>query len=128
MPRPANPALEALWRRRLRQQPDSGLTIDQFCRREGVSTASFHAWKRRLALRAAFPGTSSATVTPPAKFVPVIVPSVHETQPRVSNELVTIQLPNGSQVLLPFTAGVELVCEVVQTVARASVTREEPSC
>jgi hypothetical protein len=124
MPRPANPALEALWRRRLRQQPNSGLTIDQFCRREGVSTASFHAWKRRLALRAAVPDTPSAL----AKFVPVIVSPAHETQPRVSNELVTIQLPNGSQVLLPFTAGVELVCEVVQTVARASVTREVPSC
>jgi hypothetical protein len=128
MPRRANPALEALWRCRLRQQPDSGLTIAQFCKREGVSTASFHAWKRRLALRAAFPGTSSTAGTATAKFVPVIVPPFHETQPRLANELVTIQLPNGSQVLLPFTAGVELVCEVVQAVARATVTREVPSC
>jgi hypothetical protein len=124
MPRPANPALEVLWRRRLRQQPDSGLTIHQFCTREGVSAASFHAWKRRLALRATFASTPSSAAT----FVPVVVPPVHETQPRVSNELVTIQFPNGSQVLLPCAAGVEFIRDVVQTVACAFVTREGASC
>ena len=125
MPRSANPALETLWRRRLRQQPKSGLTIQQFCKREGVSTASFHAWKRRLALRAAFPTTSTAGAP---VFVPVIVPPVQETQPHGSSALVTIQLANGGQIFLPVTAGVELVCEVVQTVARWSVTREGLSC
>lgn len=124
MPRTADPVLETLWRRRLRQQPDSGLTIHQFCKREGVSTASFHAWKRRLALRATFPTAASGA---PA-FVPVILPPVHESQPRVSTELVTIQLPNGGRILLPIAAGVELVCEVVGTVARSSVVREGPSC
>jgi hypothetical protein len=34
MPRTADPELEALWRRRLRQQPQSRLTIQQFCKRE----------------------------------------------------------------------------------------------
>jgi hypothetical protein len=124
MPRTADPTVEALWRRRLRQQPDSGLTIHQFCNREGISTASFHAWKRRLALRAAFfttPSTASA-------FVPVTVPPTHDPQPRVSTDLVTIRLANGGQVLLPIAAGVELVCEVVGTVARSPVTREGPSC
>ncbi len=124
MPRTADPATETLWRHRLRQQPDSGLTIHQFCKREGVSTASFHAWKRRLALRAAFPTTPSTA----SAFVPVIVPPTHDSQPRVSTDLVTIRLANGGQVLLPIAAGVELVCEVVGTVARSPVTREGPSC
>src|SRR5437868_1656281 len=124
MPRTADPALEALWRRRLRQQPQSGLTIQQFCKREGVSTAAFHAWKRRLALRAAFPTTTAAAAT----FVPVIVPTVHESQPRAATELVTIRLANGGQVLVPVTAGVELVREVVATVARSSVMREDSPC
>lgn len=124
MPRSANPALETLWRRRMRQQPESGLTIQQFCKREGVSTASFHAWKRRLALRAAFPTTTSVA---PA-FVPVIVPPGQETQPHGSSVLVMIHLANGGQILLPVTAGVELVCEVVQTVARSSSPREGLSC
>jgi hypothetical protein len=124
MPGRANPALESAWRRRLRQQPDSGLTIHEFCKLEGVSTASYYAWKRRLSLRAAFPTARSRTST----FLPVIVPRVHEAQARVSNEFVTIQLANGGQVLLPITAGVELVCEVVDTVARSSATREDSSC
>jgi hypothetical protein len=124
MPRRANPALETVWRRRLRQQSDSGLTIQQFCNREGVSTAAFHSWKRRLALRAALPAISSGT----SPFVPVIMPPVHETQPSLSTEFVTIQLANGGQILLPLTAAVELVREVVGTVARLSVTREGRSC
>jgi hypothetical protein len=124
MPRTADPALETLWRRRLRLQPDSGLTIHQFCKREGVSTASFHAWKRRLALQAAFSHAPSGT----SAFVPVIVPPVHEPQPHASASLVTIQLAHGGQILVPVTASVELVCVVVGTVARLSVTREGPSC
>src|SRR5262249_14074564 len=114
----------ALWRRRLRQQPESGLTIHQFCKREGISTASFHAWKRRLALRAAFSTAPSGA----SAFVPVIVPPVHPPQPRVPAALITITLANGGQLRLPAPAGVELVCEVVGTVARLSVAREGPSC
>jgi hypothetical protein len=125
MPRPADPALEILWRRRLRQQPDSGLTIHQFCQREGVSTASFHAWKRRLALRTTLP------VLVPSResaFVPVIVPPVSKSQLHDSTHLVTIQLANGGRILLPIAAGVDLVCQVVETVARSSATWEDPSC
>ncbi len=120
MPRHADPAREVIWRRRLRQQPDSGLTIHQFCQREGVSTASFHAWKRRLALRAAF--------LPPSAFVPVIVSSVPEPQSPASAALVTIQLANGGQILLPVTASVELVRAVVATVACVSALGEGSSC
>ena len=124
MPRSANPALETTWRRRLRQQPQSGLTIRQFSNREGVSTAAFHAWKRRLALRAASPTTAAGA----SAFVPVIVPPAQQPHQPGSTALVTIQLANGSQILLPVTAGVELVCEVVQTVARSPLTREGLSC
>jgi hypothetical protein len=123
MPRHADPALEAVWRRRLRRQPDSGLTIHQFCQREGVSTAAFHAWKRRLALRAAFP-------TAPA-FVPVIVSPGHESLPPAAAALVTIRLANGGQIAIPVTAGVELVVAVVAVVAAmagVSATGEGLSC
>lgn len=123
MPRRADPALETRWRRRLRQQPDSGLTIHQFCQREGVSTASFHAWKRRLALRAVFPTASART----SAFVPVIVSPVLEPQPPAA-ALVTIQLANGGTIALPVTAGVELVRAVVAAVAGVPAPREGLSC
>jgi hypothetical protein len=125
MPRPANPALEILWRRRLRQQPGSGLTIHQFCEREGVSTATFHSWKRRLALPSTSPVTFSSDVS---AFVPVTVSPAPTSHPLDFAGLVTIQLANGNCVLLPIAAGVDLVCQVVETVARSSATWEDPSC
>ena len=48
MARPKDLGLEHTWRLRLRRQATSGLSIPEFCRREGVSTASFYAWRRRL--------------------------------------------------------------------------------
>jgi len=52
MARPKDLNLERAWRQRLRRQSTSGLSISAFCAREGVSCASFQAWKRRLAARA----------------------------------------------------------------------------
>ena len=36
------------WRRQIHRQKDSSLTVTEFCRRLGVSTVSFYAWKRRF--------------------------------------------------------------------------------
>jgi hypothetical protein len=125
MPRPPDPARAILWRHRLRQQLDSGLSIHQFCLREGVSTASFHAWKRRLAARTNLPAVVSSGKS---AFVPVIVSPTTASHPGDAAELVTIQLPNGGQVLLPIAVGVEFVCQVVDTVARSPRPREALSC
>ncbi len=46
------------WQRRIGQQQRSGLSIVAFCRKEGVSPGSFHAWKRKLG------GRGSATRSP----------------------------------------------------------------
>src|SRR5271170_4324430 len=65
MARPKDLGLEHTWRLRLRRQATSSLSIPDFCRREGVSTASFYAWKRRLI---APPVT---TPSDPPLFVPI---------------------------------------------------------
>ena len=36
------------WRRQIQRQEDGGLTVAEFCRRLGVSTVTFYAWKRRF--------------------------------------------------------------------------------
>lgn len=36
------------WRERMQRQRASGLSITEFCRREGICRVSFQAWKRRL--------------------------------------------------------------------------------
>jgi len=39
---------EAFWRRVLDWQRRSGLSVRGFCLREGVSVASFYAWRRKI--------------------------------------------------------------------------------
>jgi hypothetical protein len=65
MARPKDPQLERTWRQRLLRQTSSGLSIPAFCAREGVSSASFHAWKRRLTAR------SLPACPQPPLFVPL---------------------------------------------------------
>lgn len=36
------------WRKRLRRYRGAGLTVTEFCGQEGISTASFYAWRKRL--------------------------------------------------------------------------------
>jgi hypothetical protein len=72
MARSKDPSLELAWRQRLLHQSQSGLTISAYCAREGVSSASFHAWKRRLAVRH----------SPPRSESPLFVPLNLDTLPR----------------------------------------------
>jgi hypothetical protein len=73
MARPKDPDLECGWRLRLQRQASSGLSIAAFCASEGLSSASFHSWKRRLAAR-----SLPARLEPPL-FVPLHLKS--ENQP-----------------------------------------------
>ena len=87
MARPKNLSLEHTWRLRLRRQAASGLSIAAFCRREDVCSASFYAWRRRLA-------TPPPAVRPdPPLFVPLPfdpAPRPEETAPSHGFE---IELP-----------------------------------
>jgi hypothetical protein len=57
----------------------------------------------------------------------VVIPPAARSQPQFFAVHITIRLTNGGRILLPITAGVDLVCQVVDTVARASVPREDRS-
>ena len=43
-----DPVTHQLWQQRLDRFRKSGLAVADFCEREGISTASFYAWRRRL--------------------------------------------------------------------------------
>ena len=78
------------WRRRVRRFECSGLTVVRFCGDEGVSTASFYRWRKRLAERR--PGTRNGGVAP-AAFRPVRVTTAEAP--------ISIQLPGGVRVEVP---------------------------
>ena len=59
MGRVTDPKLALLWRKRVERQPGSGLSVLEYCHREGISTASFYAWKRQLRFSRATGGKRS---------------------------------------------------------------------
>ena len=58
-------ARQEWWRRQVERQQEGGLSVAQFCRRLGVSTVTFYAWKRRF--RGAPPATPLTSEKPAAK-------------------------------------------------------------
>jgi hypothetical protein len=95
MARPKDPDLERRWRQRLQRRASSGLTVAAFCAREGVSTASFHAWKRRLAT----PSVLLPQQRPPL-FVPLRLEGPPSPAAQARPPAVAIELPH--QVRLHF--------------------------
>lgn len=112
MARQTGVAAERLWRERLERQRRSGLSIARFCEREGVSTAAFYHWRRRLA-------PAAAESEPPALFVPVSV------RPSAG---VRIELPGGAVVHLPPEADEQLLRSCIRAAAEPAGDREGRPC
>lgn len=53
------------WRKRVERHRRSGLAVGRFCEREGVSTASFYWWRKRLK------GRKASSKNEPSRFQPV---------------------------------------------------------
>ena len=65
MARPKDPNLDRAWLERIKRQASSGLSMAEFCRREGLSPRLFYAWRERLEAR------SHSTAPDPPLFVPL---------------------------------------------------------
>ena len=91
---------EAVWRERLARFRDGDLKVAEFCRCEGVSSASFYRWRGRLepdnrrvgSLRRK--GSKPPTTDRPERFLPVNVAGLTEAE---------IELPNGIKIRVPAT-------------------------
>jgi len=59
-------ARQEWWRRQIQRQQDGSLSIAEFCRRLGVSTVTFYAWRRRF--REAPPAAPLIADRPAAKL------------------------------------------------------------
>ena len=51
------------WRERLKRQSESGLTVEAFCQKEGVSTSMFYKWQRHLRETSPQPASSDLAET-----------------------------------------------------------------
>ena len=97
------------WQERLESFKASGLEIDVFCLKEGVSRSTFHRWARQL--RDGIPESlkeehseREKAETGEAVFLPITL----KASP------VEIELPNGGIVRLPLGVGQAVLVEVIR--------------
>jgi hypothetical protein len=116
MGRVADEGVALAWERRIEKQRRSRQSIAEFCSEEGVSSASFYAWRRRL--------RGADSVGPQsALFVPVELPT-----PGIAAGGVRLELPGGAVLSLPADASVELVTAAIRAVMSCGGAAERPSC
>jgi transposase-like protein len=102
------------WRRQIQRQKDGNLTVAEFCRRLGVSTVTFYAWKRRFRETSDSSPLRSETSTPARDGTPTFLPvSVLDTGPAGHLE---IALSNSC--ILRLTGAVDP--ELLRTAIRAA--------
>jgi transposase-like protein len=82
---------QAFWQEVLQRQRRSGLSIQQFCRQEGLAAPTFYVWKRRL-------GPGVAAENPSIGFTPVRVQP--DAASSVSAGSIDIFLPQDRRIRL----------------------------
>ena len=86
MPRGSNPIKVQLWTERLERFAQSGQTVVQFCRAEGVSQPSFYQWKKKLARQATAANSfDSKSARPAFQAVEITSPNRCATTVRLAN-------------------------------------------
>jgi transposase-like protein len=103
---------EAFWRRLIRGQAGSGVSIRAWCRRHGVYEATFYQWRARLAQRDAEHA--------PTEFVPV---QVVEPESAVSDASLEIVLVGGHRVRVRGSVDRQVLAEVVAVLTGAAEGR-----
>ncbi len=106
---------EALWREVLVRQQQSGLSVRAFCQRQGLSQASFYAWRRTLKQREAERRTARPAIVPPA-FLPVVVQDV---PPDAHDGSLVIELRGGRRLRLPLSTPAARLAELVHALEAA---------
>ena len=95
-------AKEALWRKTLKQFSASGLSVREFCKREGVTESAFYAWRRTIRER------DEAGNSPPA-FVPAVING--EAQ---HDESLVLALAGGLKLHVPPATPAKRVAELIR--------------
>ena len=115
MPRTPSPELAREWRDRVCRFEQCGLTVAEFCQREGYSAASFYQWRRRLA--------DASEFNQKAAFVPVELSTAaltfpNQNEPGEQTDL-RIELPGGGLVRLDADATDQQQCRLIRNIIRS---------
>jgi hypothetical protein len=116
MARSSDSAKAAQWRKRLERFGSSSVSVARFCRREGVSVASFYHWRKKLAAGTDSSATRRRVASQPCVFQPV---TVVPTSPAIA-----VHLPGPARLEVPL-GDVETLRVVVRELVRSGSVREE---
>jgi len=111
------------WVGRLGRYASGGLTVAEFCRREGVSTASFYLWRRRLRDAPAAAEASDIVFQNAAapRFLPVVLADASSrTSPLATGfgpAALELELPNQVRLRIAHTVEARFVGELLIGVA-----------
>jgi len=107
------------WQQHVEGQKTSGLSVDEFCAREGLTRSSFYRWMRRL--RDGIPDSVAAEEKPPVE-AEVVRPNFLPVSLKAAP--VEIELPNGGVIRLPIGVGQAVLLEVIRVVGTLRPGRE----
>jgi transposase len=97
-----DPVREKFWRRTIRDQQRSGLSVRDFCQRQGLKDWTFRWWRQELARRDQVP--SMAPASERAEAAPVLLPvqvvELQAVSPRPVPPIENV-LPTGMVVRAP---------------------------
>ncbi len=119
-----DPVRERQWRERMAQWQASGLSVREFCRRQGWTEPTFHYWKRELSRRDA--AAANSAVKSPSQNSPALQPKFLPLTVLPSATLsVEVRCPSGHVVMLPACDAASLASLFA---ALDLLARETPSC
>jgi hypothetical protein len=102
-----DPKRERFWRRHVKRQRASGLTIRDYCAGLNLPESSFHFWRREIAVRDQQREAARLTAAP--AFVPVTIVE----PPTVANAAIDIKLAGGHRLRVRAGCDRQLLAEVV---------------
>jgi|SRR6516162_5097095 transposase-like protein len=120
MARPKDPNLGRIWQRRIQRQASGGLSMAEFCRREGISPRLFYAWRDRLTKRPTSPPSQSPL------FVALQPDFTRSQADPVLDRSVEVELPHEVRLRFDAPPDPEWLGHVVAAMARIPRTEARP--
>ena len=132
MTRKVNLELRELWCQRVDRQRQSGLTVSEFCREEGVSSANFYRWKQKLQGKSPSKSKRRARQQPTGAPDPVVGPASENASatafvrlplaPSITSPWIELVLVEGTIIRVPQQnlAALQAVLQALRGVPRSS--------